>query len=107
MNHCIEITLSSRKYVMAYHGDSIGDFKSPETEAARWLLANGHAAYDDTLTICRNGSPAMSGSICWLAGRTVIENEKESPRFAKWRPFAMAPSDGSATPCGNAQEPQD
>ena len=48
----------------------------------------------------------MRGSIGWLAARTVAENEKASPRFAKWRPFAMAPSDGLATVCGAAPEPQ-
>jgi hypothetical protein len=69
-------------------------------------LAHGLAARDDTLTICRNGSAAMIGSVGWLADKTVLEGEKDSPRFAKWRPFAMAPSERPATPCGSAQEPQ-
>jgi hypothetical protein len=107
MNHRIEITLSARKYAATYRGEHIGDFKSPETEAARWLLANGHAASDDTLTICRNGSPAMIGGVGWLADHTVEENEKVSPRWRKFRPFGLKPSDGAQTLCGSAAGGQD
>jgi hypothetical protein len=106
MEHSIEITLSARKYATTYHGDHIGDFKQPATEAARWLKANRGAVDSDILTVCRNGRPALHGSIGWLAARTVLEGEKDSPRFAKYRPFVMAPSDRPATVCGTAPEPQ-
>jgi hypothetical protein len=102
----IEITLAARKYATTHHGEHIGDFKQPETEAARWLKANRGAVDSDTLTICRNGSPAMRGSIGWLAARTVLEGERESPRFAKWRPFVIEPADGPATACGTAPDRQ-
>jgi hypothetical protein len=105
LEHRIEITAVKHKYAAAYQGERIGEFRVPECDAARWLLANGRATRDDRLIVCRNGRPAMRGSIGWLAARTVIENEKESPRWAKYRPFSMAPSDRPATPCGSAQEP--
>ena len=107
INHCIEITPSARKYATTYHGEHIGDFKSPETEAARWLKANRGAANSDRLVICRNGRPALSGSVGWFADSTVEENEKVSPRWRKFRPFGLKPADDAQTVCGSAQEPQD
>ena len=106
MQHRIEIAAVKHKYAASYLGERIGEWRVPECDAARWLLANGKAASDDTLVSCRNGRPALTGSVGWLADKTVLEGEKDSPRFAKWRPFAMAPSDRPATPCGSAQEPQ-
>ena len=106
MEHRIEIAAVKHKYAVSYQGERIGEFRVPECDAARWLLANGHAARDDTLTVCCNGRAGLSGSVGWLADKTVLEGEKDSPRFAKWRPFAMAASDRPATPCGSAQEPQ-
>ena len=107
MNYCIEITLSARKYATTYDGEHLGDFKQPETEAARWLKANRGAANSDRLVIRRGDSPAMSGGVGWLADRTVEENEKVSPRWRKFRPFGLKPADGAQTVCGSAQEPQD
>ena len=63
MDHHLEITFSARKYATTYRGEHIGDFKSPETEAARWLKANRGAVNSDTLTICRSGRPAMIGGL--------------------------------------------
>src|SRR5271170_2065413 len=103
MNHRIEITLSARKYATTYHGEHIGDFKSPETEAARYLLAHGLAVRDDALTICRNGRPAMIGGVDWLA---VEENEKVSPRWRRFRPFGLKPADSAVTVCGKAPDRQ-
>jgi hypothetical protein len=105
MEHRIEIAAVKHKYAASYQGERIGEFRVPECDAARWLLANGHAARDDTLTICRNGSPAMIGGVGWLADHTVEENEKVSPRWRKFRPFGLKPADGPATVCGSAQEP--
>ncbi len=106
MEHLIEITAVKHKYTATYRDERIGEFRVPECDAARYLLAHGLAARDDVLTISRNGSAAMIGGVGWLADKTVLEGEKDSPRFAKWRPFAMAASDRPATPCGSAQEPQ-
>ena len=90
-----------------YQGERIGEFRVPECDAARWLLANGKAVETDTLVTTRNGRPAMTGAVGWLADHTVTENEKVSPRFAKWRPFSMAASDRPATVCGSAQDGQE
>ena len=63
MEHRIEIAAVKHKYAVSYQSERIGEFRVPECDAARWLLASGHAARDDTLTICRNGSPAMIGGL--------------------------------------------
>ena len=57
MDHHIEITLAARKYHTTYHGGHIGDFKQPETEAARWLKANRGAVDSDTVIVCRTVGP--------------------------------------------------
>jgi hypothetical protein len=106
MEHRIEIAAVKLKYAVTYRGEKIGEWRVPECDSARWLLANGKAARDDTLISCRNGRPAMTGSAGWFADQTVLENEKEGPRFVKWRPFSIKRPDGLATPCGDAQEPQ-
>jgi hypothetical protein len=77
---------------------------SPSCDAARWLLANGKAARSDVLVICHAGRPAMRGNVGWLADRSVTENDKVSPRWAKWRPFQIKPSDRPATVCGSAAD---
>jgi HNH endonuclease len=51
------------------------------------------------LVTTRNGRPAMTGSIGWLAERTVEENEKVSPRWIKWRPFVVKPKDAAERVC--------
>ena len=104
--HRIEITLAGQKYAATYQGARIGEWRSPETEAARWLTAHG-AADSDTLVTMRNGRPATRGSIGWLASRSIEENDKVSPRWTKWRPFPTKPTEGGATLCGTAQEAQD
>jgi hypothetical protein len=106
LEHLIEITSVAQKHAAAYQGARIGEWRSPETEGARWLKAHG-AADNDMLVTMRNGRPAMRGSIGWLASRTVEENDKVSPRWTKWRPFPTKPAKGSGTVCGKAQEAQD
>src|SRR5271170_1543365 len=105
MEHRIEIVAVKHKYAAAYLGERMGEFRVPECDAARWLLANGKATRDDVLVSCRDGRPALTGTVGWLADHTVAENDRSSPRWTKWRPFAMAPADGPATLCGSAQEP--
>ena len=73
--HRVEAALAGRKYAATYQGAQIGEWRSPETEAARWLRNHG-AADTDILVTTRNGQPAMRGSIGWLALRTVEENER-------------------------------
>ena len=58
MDHLIEIAAVKHKHAATYRGEHIGEWRVPECDAARWLLANGHATRDDTLTVCRNGRPA-------------------------------------------------
>jgi hypothetical protein len=105
MEHRIEITPAKHKYAAAYQGEKIGEFRVPECDSARWLVAQGHAQPGDTMVTTRNGVPAMRGSVAWLAGQTVEENEKVSPRWVKWRPFAIRPSERPETVDGSAQEP--
>jgi hypothetical protein len=67
MEHRIEIVSARRQsgnrwigqgtYFADYQGQRIGEFRVPERDAARWLLANGHALPDDRLVTCRNGRP--------------------------------------------------
>jgi hypothetical protein len=80
--------------------------RGPEAPAPSRQHRTPYLASRPAATVCRNGRPAMRGSIGWLADHTVTENEKVSPRFAKWRPFSMAASDRPATVCGSAPEPQ-
>ena len=95
MEHEIEIILTGRKYAANYRGDLIGCWRSPETEGARWLKDHG-AADADTLITTRNGRPAMRGNVGWLAAHSVLENERVSPRWVKYRPFATPAGVGSA-----------
>jgi hypothetical protein len=108
----IEITSAGRlsgsrwvgqdRYFATYRGELLGEFRVPECEAVRWLLANGHAAPNDTLIMCRDGRPALTGSVGWLADRTVEENDEVSARWRKFRPFLLKPSDGPETVCGES-----
>ena len=107
MDHRIDITPAKLRYAAVYQGEKIGEFRVPECDAARWLLAEGKAAPDDRLTTYRDGRPALSGSVGWLAAHTVEENEKVSPRWRKFRPFGLKATDGPETVCGDAQDGQD
>jgi hypothetical protein len=114
MEHRIEIVSARRQsgnrrigqgsYFANYKGEPIGEFRVPECDAARWLLANGHALPDDRLVMCRNGVPALYGRVGWLADHTVEENDRISPRSARYRAF---PSDGPAPLCGSVQDGRD
>jgi hypothetical protein len=105
MKHFIEINrVTHSVYAVDYQGERIGQWRDPSCDAARWLLANGKAERSDTLIMTRGGKPAMRGGVGWLADRTVTENDKVSPRWAKWRPFGGLPSDRPATVCGSAAD---
>ena len=54
---------------------------------ARRLLAAGLAQPDDVLSGTRSGVAVISGSVGWLAKRTVKETADHGPAFAKRRPF--------------------
>jgi hypothetical protein len=54
---------------------------------ARKLIAEGKADRSDRLMMLRDGKPALSGNVGWFADRTLIENAKVGPLYAKWRPF--------------------
>jgi hypothetical protein len=109
MEHRIEITWARRwngaawvghgLYFADYQGQRIGEWRVPQCDGARWLLANG-ADRSDILVTTRSGRPAMRGGVGWFADRTIVENEKVSPRWAKWRPFEIRASDRPATVCG-------
>ena len=68
MDHDLEITLSARKYATTYHGEHIGDFKSPETEAARWLKL-----------IAARSTPTRS-SLAGTVSRRCADQSAGSPR---------------------------
>jgi hypothetical protein len=105
MIHSIEITRASHSaYAADYRGERIGQWRVPECDAARWLLANGKADRSDILVTTRSGRPAMRGGVGWLADRTVAENDKVSPRWAKWRPFEVKLSDRPATLFGGVAD---
>jgi hypothetical protein len=60
--------------------------RTPALALCRALVAAG--CEDSPMTVYRKGVPAMLiSSIHSAATRTVIENEKVGPRFAKWSPF--------------------
>lgn len=60
----------------------------PTCAAAR-VLQNLGAAPNDRLEMYREGRerPDLFGPIGWFAARTVVENERTGPVFAKYRPF--------------------
>jgi hypothetical protein len=66
----------------------IGEWRVPECDAARWLRDNRGALDSDILITTRGGLPCLRGSIGWFAERTIEENEKVSPRWAKHRPWS-------------------
>jgi len=117
MEHFVEIVSGRRfngsrwiaqgSYSTSYLGELIGEWRVPSCDAARWLLANGKANREDKLTICREGRPALSGSVGWLAGHTVEENDKVSPRWIKYRPFVLGTLDSAETLDDGAQDGED
>jgi hypothetical protein len=105
--HRIDITPARQgRYFASYLGERIAKFRVPESESARWLIASGYAAPDDKLVMCWNGRRALTDSVGWLADRTVQENEKVGPRWAKFQPFDLRPSDGPETVSRDAQDGQ-
>jgi hypothetical protein len=91
------------RYLVSHQGEIIGTFRTPVCEAARYLLDHGLATREDRLVMCRaenlpstgeqsEGVPVLSGSVGWFADRTVEENDKVSPRWAKHRPFDCSSS---------------
>ena len=56
---------------------------------ARKLLREGKAHRIDRLIMLHDGKPALSGAVGWFADRTLIENAKSGPRYARWRPFPV------------------
>ena len=79
------------RYLVSFRGKLIGTFRTPACEAARYLLDHGLATREDRLVMCREGGvPALSSSVGWFADRTVEENDKVSPRWAKHRPLDHA-----------------
>lgn len=61
--------------------------REPLCDLARKLIAEGKADRSDRLVMLRDGKPALNGNVGWFADRTIRENAKEGPRYAKWRPF--------------------
>jgi hypothetical protein len=60
--------------------------RTPTLALCRALIAAGHP--DGPLTVTCGGIPTMTvRSIAEAATRTVIENAKIGPAFAKWSPF--------------------
>jgi hypothetical protein len=60
--------------------------RTPTLALCRALIAAGHP--DGPLTVTCGGIPTMVvRSIAEAATRTVIENAKTGPVFAKWSPF--------------------
>ena len=91
----------------------IGEWRVPECDAARWLRDN-RGAHDSDILIThrpaedgstRGGLPCLRGSIGWFAERTVEENEKVSPRWAKHRPWSAPGGKSSPEGCGGSAVP--
>jgi hypothetical protein len=104
--HRIEVTLAGRCYAVTYRGEALGVFREPLCDASRILTRRGRAVEADRLILCRNGVPAMSGSVGWCARHTVEESERVGPRWAKHRAFDLKPADGLQAVDGAAQEAQ-
>ena len=68
-------------YFASYNGERIAEYREPLCAGARWLLAHGHATPNDTIVMCRDGKPAMSGNIAKLAKLTV---STAAPYFIQW-----------------------
>lgn len=65
----------------------IGRYKEPLLSVARELLNKG-ANPEETLGLTRDGCKVdMSGKIGKLAKLTVIENQKEGPRFGQYKSY--------------------
>jgi hypothetical protein len=91
-NYRLDVSTSRRGVTaVSYQGELIADC---ECAAARWLIANAHAAEGDTMTTWRGGMPCLSGRVGWFSVRTVRENKNSGPTYARWIPFpttAVAP----------------
>ncbi len=119
MNHHIAITWAKRKaegrivgigsYFATYKGVVIGEWRVPECSAARC-----HASHSDILVTTRNGRPAMSGNVGWLADHTVEEKRQGQPplgqvpplrpRASERRPRPPPGADGELVPHQAEQE---
>jgi hypothetical protein len=74
------------------------DAAEPLTDGARALVALGITGSVE-LWDAERPYPQISGDIERLAGITVKDDRKTSPRFAPWRPFAPdAPRRGDGQP---------
>jgi len=83
--------------------------RTPVLQLCRALIAAGHP--DGPMTVTCGGIPTMTvRSIAEAATRTVIENDKLGPVFAKWSPFpgrqasspdGLEPSEGPDVPEDN------
>lgn len=84
--HLITIEPAGRTSYKTYYNDTlIGTFRTPLYSAARKLVELG-VDPSETLGMARKGSAlALSGRISVLAGRTVLENEKNGPVSRPYR----------------------
>jgi hypothetical protein len=106
------------RYLVSFQGEVIGTFRTPVCEAGRYLLEHRLATRADKLVMCRaenvpstgeqsEGVPVLSGSVGWFADRSMEENEKVSPRWAKHRPMPaqLARTDAAGTLVGVDGDP--
>ena len=84
MNHRLEYGERG----VCYRGAKIA---ADEHGAARWLLANGEALPDDTMTTWRGSMACLTRHVGWFAKRTVRETDKAGPTSVRWRPFPAVP----------------
>ena len=76
------------RYAVDHDGEQISaSVRDPLTEGARILKAMGHTG---TVGLWRDGVLAISGDIEALSAKTVAENERHGPRFAKFVPYGDA-----------------
>jgi hypothetical protein len=80
-----------------FKGEHLGTWSDPIWAVARLLLARGEGSASDMLVGCRDGRPVISGGLGWFAARTVIENAKTGPKFAKWHPMPTEGFDARTT----------
>ena len=94
---------------MVYNGKAIGASNSPIYAAARWLLDNGAAFPDDTVSTYRGETLCMSGKAGELAKRTVEENNHGNPSLTlrRWRAFqTLGEGSPAAEPALDGQTPE-
>lgn len=97
MEHRIELKHARRqsrrnrighgRYATTYLGETIGEFRCPLCESARYLLSAGLASEGDMITAYRDGKPSITGNLGALSKMTVTENEKAGPAWSKWNPM--------------------